>query len=33
MLFQVSRFQRGLVIWQQDFTDISKALEAAGLQE
>jgi SnoaL-like protein len=32
-LFQVSRFRRGLVIWQQDFTDISEALEAAGLRE
>ena len=32
-LFQVSRFLRGLVIWQQDFTDISDALEAAGLKE
>jgi SnoaL-like protein len=32
-LFQVSRFRRGLVIWQQDFTDISEALEAAARRE
>jgi SnoaL-like domain len=32
-LFQVFRFRRGLVIWQQDFGDRPSALEAAGLRD
>ncbi len=32
-LFQLFRLQRGLVVWQKDFTDRSEALEAAGLRE
>jgi ketosteroid isomerase-like protein len=31
--FQLFRLRRGLVIWQQDFSDRSEALEAAGLKE
>jgi ketosteroid isomerase-like protein len=32
-LFQLCRLRRGLVVWQQDFTDRAEALEAAGLSE
>ena len=32
-LFQFFRLRRGLVVWQQDFSDRSEALEAAGLRE
>jgi hypothetical protein len=32
-LFQVLKLRRGLVVWQQDFSDRSDALEAAGLRE
>jgi ketosteroid isomerase-like protein len=32
-LFQLFRLRRGLAIWQQDFSDRSEALEAAGLRE
>ena len=31
--FQLFRLRRGLVVWQQDFTDRSEALEAVGLSE
>ena len=31
--FQLFRLRRGLVVWQQDFSDRSEALEAAGLRE
>ena len=31
--FQLFRLRRGLVVWQQDFSDRSEALEAAGLPE
>jgi len=31
--FQLFKFRRGLVVWQQDFGDRSEALEAAGLRE
>jgi ketosteroid isomerase-like protein len=31
--FQLFRLRRGLVVWQQDFSDRSEALEAAGLSE
>ena len=32
-VFQLFRLRRGLVVWQQDFSDRSQALEAAGLRE
>lgn len=32
-VFQLFKVQRGLVAWQHDFSDRSKALEAAGLRE
>jgi len=32
-LFQLFRLRKGLVVWQQDFSDRSEALEAAGLRE
>jgi ketosteroid isomerase-like protein len=32
-LVQLLRLRRGLVVWQQDFSDRSEALEAAGLWE
>ena len=32
-LFQVFRVRLGLAVWQQDFSDRSEALEAAGLSE
>ena len=32
-LFQLLRLRRGLVVWQQDFSDRSEAFEAAGLRE
>jgi ketosteroid isomerase-like protein len=31
--FQLFRLRRGLVVWQQDFSDRLEALEAAGLRE
>ena len=31
--FQLFKLRKGLVVWQQDFSDRSEALEAAGLQE
>jgi ketosteroid isomerase-like protein len=31
--FQLFHLRRGLVVWQQDFSDRSEALEAAGLRE
>lgn len=31
--FQVFKLQKGLVVWQQDFSDRSEALKAAGLEE
>jgi ketosteroid isomerase-like protein len=33
LFFQLFRLRRGLVVWQQDFSDRSEALEAAGLRE
>jgi ketosteroid isomerase-like protein len=32
-VFQLFKLRRGLVVWQEDFLDRSKALEAAGLRE
>jgi ketosteroid isomerase-like protein len=32
-VFQLFKVRRGLVVWQHDFSDRSKALEAAGLSE
>jgi hypothetical protein len=32
-LFSLYKLRRGLVVWQQDFSDRSEALEAAGLPE
>jgi SnoaL-like domain len=32
-VFQLFKLERGLVLWQKDFADRSKALEAAGLSE
>jgi ketosteroid isomerase-like protein len=32
-MFQLIKFRRGLQVWQEDFSDRSEALEAAGLRE
>ena len=32
-VFQLFRLRRGLVVWQQDFSDRAEALDAAGLSE
>ena len=33
LLFQVFRLEKGIVVWQKDFSDRKEAFEAAGLQD